>query len=164
MLQTQRLARPLLAAVRGLVTSSASGAGVESVGIAPFPSWLPASHASVKPTRLAVPLSKALPGVSSPGRYTESPAPPPTEVTRLDNGATIISEASPVRARRFFFSARRRGERGGGVVPSTHARTHTQPTLAHQLPLQQQTKQNKRARRRAWRSTSTPAACGSGSL
>ena len=185
MLQQQRLARPLLAAVRGLCASSESGAGAEAgaQGIAPFPAWLPASHAGVKPARLAVPLSRPLPGVSSPGRYTESPAPPPTEVTRLDNGATIISEASPVRRVRAVVlclllwraHARLHTRRLGGcrrlarcvlnhanlgrLPHETHAHINPPPPLNNPT-----THTNQRlARRRAGRSTSTAAAGGSGS-
>lgn len=58
------------------------------------PAWVP----DVKADRITTPLTKPLKGLKVPPPYRASKEPPPTEITTLENGARIISEASPVSA------------------------------------------------------------------
>lgn len=91
----QRIAS-LLSHLRGFQTGTGafqaipSGGGA-SPGQASFPAWLANGG-----KRIATPLTEPLPGVNPNAPYRASLAPPPTEITVLENGVRIVTEASPV--------------------------------------------------------------------
>ncbi|KAG2449781.1 hypothetical protein HYH02_005305 [Chlamydomonas schloesseri] len=81
-------------ALRSLSTSAAltqaAGSGTSTSGSRDFMGWLKDGAG-----RVSTPLSQPLPGVQPEQPAFRPLAPPPTEVTVLDNGVRIISEASP---------------------------------------------------------------------
>lgn len=81
-------------ALRSLSTSTAlsqAAASGATNGSRDFMGWLKGGAA-----RVTTPLSQPLPGVQPEQPAFRPLAPPPTEVTVLENGVRIISEASPV--------------------------------------------------------------------
>jgi hypothetical protein len=89
----RRRAQALVLRLGRSFSSSSARRDVAAPG--PFPAWLGASASS----RVATPLTKALPGTSQRNGYAVPLQPPPTEVTTLPNGVRIVSEASTVRPR-----------------------------------------------------------------
>lgn len=105
----RRVGSLLLPQLESALTQQASSSGRLSHALGGFSSAATESIASTSDAnncslpwrkearkRISVPLTQALPGITPELPFRPSAQPPPTEVTVLDNGVRIVTEASPV--------------------------------------------------------------------